>query len=55
MYEDATEAERLADPPRFCSPLRCGMWKVVGRATKPHPLTGARQMLRAIDGGADAV
>lgn len=51
-YEDATEDERMADPPRTCSPLRCAAWKVVGKATAPHPLTGARTILRVMDGEA---
>lgn len=50
--EDATEAELLADPPRMCSPLRCSAWTIVGKATKPHPITGRQNMLRVIKGGA---
>lgn len=47
-WEDATEAEREAKPPFFCSPLRCSAWKVVGKATAPHPITGAQTMLRLL-------
>lgn len=50
---DATEEEQAMDPPGFCSPLRCSAWKVVGKMTKPHPITGGRTMLRVIDGGED--
>lgn len=46
IWEDATEAERMASPPHTCSPLRCTAWSVVGRATAPNPVTGARSMLR---------
>ena len=45
---EATAEERAADPPRMCSPLRCSAWKVVGKATAPHPITGARTMLRVV-------
>jgi len=51
IWEDATESERMADPPSICSPLRCAAWRVVGKATKPHPLTGVRTMLTLVDGG----
>jgi len=60
IWEDATEDERIAEPPRICSPLRCKAWTVIGRATPPHPITGARTMLRLVDttsrrgGGGDA-
>lgn len=50
MYEDSTEAERIMDPPGFCSPLRCSAWTVIGKATKPNPITGARTMLRVVAG-----
>jgi hypothetical protein len=53
MPEDATREERAADPPRICSPLRCGAWRVIGRATPPDPITGAQTMLRLVDGEAD--
>lgn len=52
-WEDATGDERGQDPPFTCSPLRCSEWKVVGKATKRHPLTGNRTILRVIDGGHD--
>lgn len=52
-WEDATEAERMAEPPHTCSPLRCDQWRVVGKATKPHPLTGHRTILTVIDGAGE--
>jgi hypothetical protein len=48
IWEDATEDERKQEPPFTCSPLRCSAWKLVGKATKPHPLTGNRTMLRVV-------
>lgn len=43
----ATTEER--DAGHLCSPMRCSAWKVIGKATPPHPLTGARTMLRLVD------
>lgn len=51
LWEDATAAERAAEPPRTCSPLRCAAWQIIGRATAPHPITGAQTMLRLVDSG----
>jgi hypothetical protein len=31
IWEDATGAERDADPPGFCSPLRCAAWTTVAK------------------------
>lgn len=50
LYEGATEVERNADPPFTCSPLRCSAWRIVGKATTPHPITGARTMLSVVKG-----
>jgi hypothetical protein len=47
IWEDATATER--DTRGFCSPRRCSAWKVIGRATPPHPITGARTILRLVD------
>lgn len=52
-WEDATKEERTAEPPRFCSPLRCSAWRITGRATQPHPVSGYRRMLRLVEGGED--
>jgi len=49
IWEDATEQEREATPPQICSPLRCSAWKIVGKATSPNPVTGARTMLRVVE------
>jgi hypothetical protein len=36
----------------YCSPIRSpDCWKIVGKATAPHPLTGAQHMLTVIEGG----
>lgn len=43
------------EPQLFCNPMRSpDCWKTVGRATAPHPLTGAQHMLTVIEGGKDA-
>jgi hypothetical protein len=34
LYEDATEVERMADPPFICSPLRCDAWTYVAKHEK---------------------
>ena len=44
---EATPEEREAG--HLCSPLRCSAWTVIGKATQPHPITGARTMLRLVD------
>lgn len=52
--EDATDADFDATPRNVCSPLSqppCPAWKVIGKATQPHPLTGARTMLTVVSDG----
>lgn len=38
-------------PQKFCNPLRSpDCWRITGKATAPHPITGARTMLTLIKG-----